>query len=108
MRLYILKEIENIKISSVLNVIVSEPLISANVSCVCLSYFRIVSMTYDFGVSNKSFNCNCLRINNCDERLVYKNGEIFGTKGDTYTCNISPKSPDFFLSNEGGKLINLT
>ena len=42
-----------------------------------------------------------LRIDNCDERLDYKNGDKFGTKGDTYTCNISPESPDFPLSNDG-------
>ena len=46
-----------------------------------------------------------LRIDNCDERLVYKNGDIFGTKGDIYTCNTSPKSLDFSLSNDGVKLL---
>ena len=46
-----------------------------------------------------------LRIENCDERLVYKKGDIFGIKGDTYTCNMSPESPDFFLCNHGVNLL---
>ena len=46
-----------------------------------------------------------LRIDNCDERLVYKNGDIFGTKGDTHACNISPKTPEFVLTNDGVNLL---
>ena len=46
-----------------------------------------------------------LRIDNCDERLDYKNGDKFGTKDDTYTCNISTESPGFSLSNDGVNLL---
>ena len=41
-----------------------------------------------------------LRIDYCDERLVYSNGDISVTKGDTYTNNISIKRPDYSLSND--------
>ena len=46
-----------------------------------------------------------LRIDNCDEGPVYKNGDIFGTKGDTYICSTSPKSPYFSPSNDGENLL---
>ena len=46
-----------------------------------------------------------LRIDNCDEQLVYKKGDIFGPKGDTYTCIIYPKSSDFFLCYDVVKLL---
>ena len=36
---------------------------------------------------------------------VDKNDDIFGTKGDTYTCNISPKRSDFSLSYDVVKLL---
>ena len=41
---------------------------------------------------NKSY----LRIDNCDERRVYKRKA--GPKGGTYTFNTLPKSSDFCLS----------
>ena len=50
-------------------------------------------------------NNESLRIDNCDEQLVYKNGDIFRTKGDTYTCNISLKRSDFSLSYDVVKLL---
>ena len=46
-----------------------------------------------------------LRIDYCDEWPIYKNGDIFGTKGDTYICNISPKTPNFSLSNDVSNLL---
>ena len=41
-----------------------------------------------------------LRIDNCDERRVYKLEDISGPKGGTYMFNTSPKSSDFCLSND--------
>ena len=41
-----------------------------------------------------------LRIDNCDERRVYKSKYISGPKGGTYTFNTLPKSSDFCLSND--------
>ena len=42
-----------------------------------------------------------LRIDNCDERRVYKNEDISGAKGGTYNMlNTSPKSSEFCLSND--------
>ena len=41
-----------------------------------------------------------LRIDYCDERLVYSNGDISVTKGSTYTNNTSIKSPDVSLFND--------
>ena len=41
-----------------------------------------------------------LRINYCDERLVYSNGDISVTKGGTYTNSTSMKSPDVPLFND--------
>ena len=40
-----------------------------------------------------------LRIDNCDERRVYKSEDISGPKGGTYMFNTSTKSSDFCLSN---------
>ena len=40
-----------------------------------------------------------LRIDNCDERRVYRCEDISGPKGGTYMFNTSPKSSDFCLSN---------
>ena len=48
-----------------------------------------------------------LRIDNCDERPVYKSGNYFGTKGDTCICHISPKSSYFSPSNGANFLILL-
>ena len=41
-----------------------------------------------------------LRIDNCDERRVYKSKYISGPKVGTYTFNTLPKSSDFCLSND--------
>ena len=41
-----------------------------------------------------------LRIDYCDERLVYSNGDISVIKGGTNTNNTSMKSPDFSLFND--------
>ena len=41
-----------------------------------------------------------LRIDNCDERRIYKSEDISGPKGDIYMFNTSPKSLDFCLSND--------
>ena len=46
-------------------------------------------------------NDDCiLRIDNCDERRIYKSEDISGPKGDIYMFNTSPKSLDFCLSND--------
>ena len=56
--------------------------------------------------SRNQMDCaNTLRIDNCDEQLVYKNGDIFGTKGDTYTRNISSKRSNLSLSYDVVKLL---
>ena len=39
-----------------------------------------------------------LRIDNCDERRVYKSEYIAGPKGGTYMFNTSPKSSDLIIS----------
>ena len=41
-----------------------------------------------------------LRIDNCDERRIYKSEDISRPKGGTFTFNTSPKSSDFCLSND--------
>ena len=41
-----------------------------------------------------------LRIDNCDERRVYKREDISGPKGGTYMFDTSPKSSDVCLSND--------
>ena len=41
-----------------------------------------------------------LRIDNCDERRVYKSEDISGPKGGTYMFNTSPKSSDLYLYND--------
>ena len=41
-----------------------------------------------------------LRIDNCDERRIYKSGDISRPKGGIFTFNTSPKSSDFCLSND--------
>ena len=38
-----------------------------------------------------------LRIDNCDERSFYKEGDISGLKGATSINDISIESPDFSL-----------
>ena len=37
-----------------------------------------------------------LRIDNCDERSYYKEGDISGLKGAIFINDISIESPDFF------------
>ena len=44
--------------------------------------------------------CSILRIDNCDERRVYKSEDISGPKGGTHMFNTSPKSSDSCLSND--------
>ena len=44
--------------------------------------------------------CLSLRIDYCDERLVYTNGDISVTKSSTHTNHTSIKSPDFSLFND--------
>ena len=51
-------------------------------------------------IKNKNIERTDLRIDYCDERLVYSNGDISVTKGDTYTNITSIKSPDFPLFND--------
>ena len=41
-----------------------------------------------------------LKIDYCDERLVYSNDDISVTRGGTYTNNTSIKSPDSSLFND--------
>ena len=41
-----------------------------------------------------------LRIDNCDERRIYKNEDISRPKGGTFTFNTSPKSSEFCPSND--------
>ena len=43
--------------------------------------------------------CFILRIDNCDERRVYKSEDISGPEDSICMFNTSPKSPDFCLSN---------
>ena len=50
--------------------------------------------------SGKGIEKFMLRIDNCDERRVYKLEDISGPKGGTYMFNTSPKSSDFCLSND--------
>ena len=41
-----------------------------------------------------------LRTDSCDEQRIYKSGDISGPEGGKYMLNTSPKSSDFFLSND--------
>ena len=45
-------------------------------------------------------NTFVLRIDYCDERLVYSNDDISVTKGGTYINNTPIKRPDFSLFND--------
>ena len=51
-------------------------------------------------VKYPSLTHSILRIDNCDERLVYKSEDNCGPKGGTYMFNTSPKSSYFCLSND--------
>ena len=46
------------------------------------------------------FSVNFIRIDYCDEWLVYSNGDISVTKSGTYTNNTSIENPDLSLFSD--------